>query len=250
LEDAFAQFEGPASEALVRIEQSSSISNKEDRELVLNLVALLAARNPRNRETFGKVQKDVIRGMAEMMVSTEERWDAMDKQALEANPKGNDIPYEQMREFVLGGEFDIELDQTHQIGLELGLIEPLLETLVKRKWTLRIAEDGAGDFVTSDHPVVLMPVGWNPGIYGVGFGLANTVVIFPLNRRMLLTGTFEGKDRVLSVGPVDVATHNRYVIMAAQRQVYAYNDAFQYFVPPFLFQSAHDLMVDPTFVGG
>jgi hypothetical protein len=48
LEDAYAEFEGPASEALVRIEKSGSFSHGEDRDLVLNLVALLAARNPRN----------------------------------------------------------------------------------------------------------------------------------------------------------------------------------------------------------
>lgn len=152
-------------------------------------------------------------------MSNKERWEATSKKARHANRRNerHEMSYEEMKKFVEDGNFSIKLDRTHQIGLELGLLDPMLHMLAKRKWTLRIAEDGAGDFVTSDHPVVLMPVGWNPGPYGVGFGLAKTVVIFPLNRRMTLTGMFEGEDRVIRVNAYDVAIHNRYVIMAAQR---------------------------------
>ncbi len=98
--------------------------------------------------------------MMELTVSNKERWEATSKKARHANRRNerHEVSYEEMKKFVEDGNFSIKLDRTHQIGLELGLLDPMLHMLAKRKWTLRIAEDGAGDFVTSDHPVVLMPV--------------------------------------------------------------------------------------------
>ncbi len=83
----------------------------------------------------------------------------------------------------------------------------------------------------------------------MGFGLAKTVVIFPLNRRMVLTGMFEGEDRVIRVNAYDVAIHNRYVIMAAQRQMYSFDGSFRYLEPPIGMKSAADLLRDRSFVG-
>lgn len=251
LEDAYAEFEGPAAEALVRIQANGSLESEEDRTLVLNLVALLAARNPRNRETFGDFAENIIRRMMELMVSNKDRWENLDKEAKAANSDNEhrDVSYEDMRAFVQHGNFDIEIDRILQISLELGMLQPVLEMLAQRKWTLHIASEQAGDFVTSDHPVVLMPVGWNPGPYGVGYGLANTVAIFPLNRRMLLTGRFEGEEKVLEASARTVAMYNRYVILNSQRQVYSFDDGFRYLEPDVGFKSAAQLMVDPAFVG-
>lgn len=252
LESAYAEFECAAAEALVRVEKTGSFSEPGDREPVIGLVALLAARNPRNREQFGQFQKHVLRRMMDMMVSSKDRWDELGRRAGAvdaAEGEVADVSYEEMRNFVKEGGIDIELDQTHQIGLELELLDPMIEMLSGRKWTLRVAAANAGHFVTSDHPVVLMPVGWDPGPYGIGFGTANTVVIFPLNRRMLLTGTFEGEDRVIEVGAPDVAKHNRHVIMAAERQVYAFDNRFAYLSRPFGYKTGADLPSDAEFLG-
>src|SRR5689334_24429157 len=51
-EQGIAKFEGELAPALVRILNSKSIDNQEDRILLMNLIGLAAIRNPRHRENI------------------------------------------------------------------------------------------------------------------------------------------------------------------------------------------------------
>jgi len=256
LEEAYSEFEGPASEALGRIRESNSFAVEEDRLLVLNLVALLASRNPRTRGTMDRFMGDVFKSMAEIMVSTKERWETFQEQARASGNKGgeDELTYEEACDLIKSGKLTFGADQTYLIGLEMQMMEPILKMLVPRKWTLHVAAEGAGEFVTTDHPVCLVPVGWDPGLYGVGFGLANTAVLFPVSRELLLTGRFEGEEAVRQQSAVNVAQLNSMVIQFAERQVYSYNSDFKYArnVPPagLTVMNGAELVRDPLWLKG
>lgn len=254
LETAFAEFEGPATTALRRIADSGSFTVEEDRILVLNLVALLAARNPRLRGRVGDFLTEVATKMARNMVTSGERWERITRAAREASDKAGDWPefsYEDMREFIMSDGYEVVPNQTFQIGLEMKMVDTILRSLVPRKWSLLVADDEAGEFVTSDHPVCLLDLVGKPsgGFDGVGFGMSKTAVIFPVSRKLLLSGQFEGKDSVRKAGAIDVAQLNSQIIQRAERQVYAYDDTFAYFRWDKLCRGS-ELISDPLFLKG
>ena len=252
LEDAFAEFEGEAVAALRRVSDSRSFSEEADRLLVLNLIALLAGRNPRWRGRLDGFLSDIFQSMAEIMVSKQERWEAIGAQVREA--EGKDAAdetgpgYEEMRDFIKSGKYKISADQNYLIGLENDSTDIILRTLASRKWVLWTTTESAGNFITSDHPVCLIDVsGRKPGFYGIGYGMTETAVLFPISRSAFLVGTFEGEEGVRHASALDVARFNAQIIQHAERQVYAYDDSFQY-RKPFALGEGKDLAHDAMFL--
>ncbi len=234
------------------MQDSGSFAVEEDRTLVLNLVALLAARNPRLRGRMGDFLAGVAKKMARMMVASRERWEGIDRSARRASDKARhrpEISYEDMREFIISDRYEVVPDQTFQISLEMQMVDTTLQTLMPRKWSLLVADNSAGDFVTSDHPVCLLDVSGKSsgGIYGVGFGMSQTAVLFPVSRKLMLSGQFEGKDGVRKASAIDVAQLNLQIIQRAGRQVYAYDDTFAYFRWGKLAKDS-ELIGDPLFL--
>jgi hypothetical protein len=133
------------------------------------------------------------------------------------------------------------------VGLERDAFEPVLRTLAARKWTLVVAGDKAGNFVTSDHPVCLIDISERPSsTYGVGFGMTESAALFPVSKRLLLSGRFEGNEAVRAIGPVDVARVNAQIIQGADRQVFAYDASFTYLTRNGLMKGSQ-LVSDPFF---
>ena len=251
LEEAYGEFEGQAATSLRRIEENQSFDNEEDRLVVLNLMALFAVRNPRLRDNIGRFIGDTYQIMAEMMSSTPERWEAIQRQMREQGlevPGGESITYEEMRDLVRSDELEFGPHQNHQIALELNNHDVVLNTLVERNWMLLIAGEDAGDFVTSDHPVVLMGApGTFSGLQGVGYGMTQTAVLFPVSRKLFLNGTFEGQDGTHRLGREEVALLNSSVIFGAERQVYAHDERFSYSRSDRL-ALGDELVADPLFI--
>jgi len=137
------------------------------------------------------------------------------------------------------------------IALELSGFDNLLPFLFGRKWTLLKAQPDTGGFITSDHPVCLM---WTDpklhgGVYGPGFGLAKTEVLFPLTSELALVGSFEREEAELDAHIFAVAECNAMTIWFAERQVYARDATFAYLRPgssPCAF--GQDLVNDGSFV--
>ncbi|PSJ60470.1 DUF4238 domain-containing protein [Kumtagia ephedrae] len=248
LEEAYAKFEGPAAEALKRIGETRSIANGDDRLLVINLMALMSTRHPRVRATIDEFMGRVMRGVGEMMTSTKERWESVVRRADAAqpfSPEHKEVTYEQMRDFVRSGEYDIKVHQNMHIGLEIDGMDAVLRTMLARKWVLHVADEHAGDFVTSDNPVCLMTTRPLPAPWmGVGHGMQHTAILFPVTRRMALVGLFEGMEGELSADGGAVARMNSLIITHAERQVYAYDDTFKYAKKGGYF-GGRDLVRDP-----
>jgi hypothetical protein len=76
LEMDLAKFESDVSAALARISNSKSFRDPNDRMPVLNLLGLMALRNPRLREKFSDFQSRIAKMMLRLMLETPERWAA------------------------------------------------------------------------------------------------------------------------------------------------------------------------------
>jgi hypothetical protein len=232
VEKAFANFEGEVAPALERIAKVGSFKDKNDRLLVLNLITLLAIRNPRKRESIGNFQGELFKKMLALTYQTRERWESQVRQmkAEGCLPEGMDTDYETLKEFVKKGDFKIKMNRTTDIKMEIELIDDLLPFFVNRKWSLWKARNDSGGFVTSDHPVCLR---WSEkedakGFYPPGYGMTNTDVLFPLTTDLALIGRFEGEETELTAGLFTVASYNANIIGLAQRQIYARDNAYFY----------------------
>lgn len=96
--------------------------------MILNLVGLMAMRNPRLRETMQSFEDRIFKHVAQAMVATPERWNGVVQQVRESGTLTREHPvdYETMKDFVERDEYTVKTDLTYQIGLELRTFDDLL----------------------------------------------------------------------------------------------------------------------------
>jgi hypothetical protein len=232
LEKVLAQFEGTAAPALQRTVKSASFETNDDRAVIMNLVGLLALRNPRFREKMRKFHEDIAKAVLELALASKERWEGQMKQMreagkLEEEPK---VTFEEMKRFHEEGKYKVELNNDWKINMELNGFDTILPPLFDRKWAFLKASKNSGGFVTCDHPVTLM---WSDpemrrGPYGPGFGMKGTEVLVPLSNRVAIVGAFEIDEVTQDIRDDYVAAINGATIAHAERHVYARDMNFHY----------------------
>jgi Protein of unknown function (DUF4238) len=172
-------------------------------------------RNPRIRESVRDAQECLARRVLQLLLKTPAMWRA---QVTKMRASGywdgkEDVPYETLRDFAFSGRYTFKTSTTWHVKQEIGLRRDLLPYIAERRWTLMVAASNSGGFVTSDHPVCLMPP--------TGFGLRDTVVLFPVSHRLALFGVFDGRDQTINSDIFRVSAVNAAVIAYAEHQVYA-----------------------------
>jgi hypothetical protein len=231
LEERYAILEGHAATAIQNIAETGRFEG-DDRMYVLNLMALLVIRNPRMRETWADFMSRVWKMHGEIIVSKPEIWESTKRSMLKSGYKPSvDVTYEQMRDFVKGGEYDIVTNRLVHIRMELETWEKMIHLLSARKWRLDILPENAPNLITCDHPVSIISLVERPDTLmgnAIGYGMLETAVIFPLTRRMSLWGTFEDKDKTLGLDWLQAALNNSHTMRNADRQIYAYDDNFDF----------------------
>ena len=95
LEKQYGKFESELAPILKALRTSEKCS-KAEFDYILNLIALLANRNPRHRNTFSEFQDNVAQQMLQLMTASPERWAGQVKRARQAGALDNieDVPYE------------------------------------------------------------------------------------------------------------------------------------------------------------
>lgn len=230
LENRLSRFEAVVNKSLDVIEQSRSMEDRNAWVHVMNLAAMFAVRNPRQRENMRRFQVQITERIMSMALSSREMWESQMRQGRASGhiAPENKATYEEVREFFERGEYTIEVANGRHIFNEFSAFETMLRTLVTRKWVLCVAPADSGGFITSDHPVCLMNSdGSSPELHRpLGHGLMETTVLFPITRDLSAMGTFEGENQVVTLERAGVAAMNGLVIRHSERQVYAADDGF------------------------
>ena len=234
-EKEFARFESDLSDSLMAIIATRSVGSKKDLDNLLKLVAAISVKNPRNRESFRAFSGGVTKLIMQVLTETPERWNNEVSKAKESGflKSTNDVNYQQMKNFVDKGEYDVQLLPAYHLGFELPAVDKISPFVFARKWLLLRAPEGSSGFVTSDHPACLM---WSDatlrtGTYPPGHGLRGTQLIFPISTELAMIGAYEifGEER--DADETLIAQVNTTIISYAQKQVYARDDKFVYFSP-------------------
>ncbi len=236
LESAFSQFEGQLDQALRRIVAARSVADENDRALLFNLIASVATKNPRRREQVRAFQDETAKKMMQMVASTPERWAAhVERIRAEGTSPDGPVPsYDEIREFVRRGQYDLVMTPADHLQVEWKIFDEILPYIFNRKWKTLRAPPGATGFITSDHPMCL---NWtNPrergGFWPPCLAVAETQVLFPVSNNLAIIGAFEFDESEQDADEILVASINGMIIANAERQVYARDDAFSYVMPP------------------
>jgi hypothetical protein len=225
VESAYSQFEAELAPALSRTIESRTLADGEDRELVLNLIGLLAIRNPRHRANFAGFQNRLFKTVLNLALSTKEVWESQVQRMRAAGYLAEDAPtdYEQIKAAVMLGDYSFVTPTNQHVAIELDALDAVLPPLFARKWTVFRTTAKDQGFITSDHPVCLTWADPDPKLVGrpIGFGLPNSLVLFPLSKEVALSGRFEGSEATVEADVFDVGSLNSTFADYAERQIYA-----------------------------
>jgi hypothetical protein len=123
-EKQMSAFENEAAPAIQRIISTRSLRNHDDRAILLNLVGLFALRNPRQREIYRDFQARVAKQIMGLVLATPERYERqINKARADGSIKADlDLSYNEMKAFVEGGEYTIEVPTERHIQLEISIL--------------------------------------------------------------------------------------------------------------------------------
>lgn len=201
LEEEFSKLESKACEAIRDVVRTRTFAG-EDKNYILNLMALLAVRSPEQRENMRDFQARVATQIMGLVLENKERWELENKRMQEATGTMHTVTYEEAKAFHERGEYSIEVAREHHIGTEIKLFDTVLQLLGQRKWTLYVADGTYGEFITTDRPVVIAYIDPQkvPAYmrHSPGFALKDTKIYFPLTKHALLVGCWDAKEEIIS----------------------------------------------------
>lgn len=232
VENEIAKFEDEAATALKRVDEGQPFEGS-NKEVILNLVAMLASRSPERRETWRQFHETVAERMMDLTLESKERWENQIKQMKDSGKAVDEtVSYEQMKKFVQSKNYTIEVRREHHLRMELVAIETILPLLMHRGWHTLRTNPETDPFVTTDNPVILL---WTnpddvPGYRKTspGYGLKNTQVIFAVSSSVLIIGEFEQDDVTSYADKKLVANMNSIIMNYMKKQTYAPRLSFSF----------------------
>ncbi len=226
IETAFSPLEEEAGQAIANTVATRKFPNDEDCNSILNLICLIAVRNPFFRKSFNRAREQTIHIIGDLLISDEKLFEHHVRKARE---NGENIPdsisFEEMKRFIEERNYKIEFFPEGNLRVELNTFGKILPIFGERTWSLIIAPSDGPEFICSDHPVT---INWKSGRKGpIGLASRDSEVFFPLSRRAGFYGTFENPlKEVVHAKPGNVATMNRRLMFNAEKHVFSSQKSF------------------------
>lgn len=229
IESAFSNIESQASQVIRNIVKSEALPAKETEDFIIliNFVALITARVPRVRSVFSVPLEEISKFALRLMLATPERWESttakMKQNGYEIDDK---IAYEQMKNFIERDDYRIEVNKMWHIKNVLDIVDILIPLLMARNWSLLIVKPEDAFFICSDSPESLMWTKPMPAFWDPGFGLPDTELVMPLNKKQALIASFEGESKTYPVPLEVIAKVNNRTRMSSNRFIYSAKEDF------------------------
>jgi hypothetical protein len=230
IESGLSEFEGKTASVIERISESRSLPKGDDFLILMNFVALMAVRVPGFRDNMSKSFSDLNKKVMRLITAKPERWESeVSKLKKKGYKLEEDISYEQMKRFVDKDQYKVETDQNYLIGIMFELMDTILPPLIDRKWTMVVIEDNENKFICSDNPVTLdwiepIDLGHPPG-----FGMPNSLVIFPISANIAILGCFE-KHLDIKMTKKGIAVINSIIGRKSERFIYSAEKNFIWYM--------------------
>lgn len=228
VEKALSKVESEISPALEEVIAARGFPSNEHRNLVLNLMAMLAVRNPRVRSAFGQFLSEIHERQLSVMLQSRGRWESIrDRAIADGAPAMPGVDYADVKHAFRSGQIEVRADKTYLVRLDLEMVDPVLRALNIREWSFLTALPG-NQFVTSDDPVVLDFYDGRERtlMNSPGFGVGGTFVFFALSPDLALYGPLDAPNLPTKLDGSAVARINGVTMRYARRHALAKSEDF------------------------
>lgn len=230
VERILAPFEALAADSIKRVNETQNFPSEKDFGHIINLLCLLAVRNPKQRRKLNAFREEIDQAQLELLVSDVRIFERTIKRAKEAGYLQEcDASFLEMKSFIEEKRYSIQYTSEGNVTREFDAFDYLLPVLGRRFWSITIAPPPCPTFVCSDDPVILVfkqGINTKPGM-PMGFGMSQTEVFLPLNPRVGFWGVYEDPPPpVTLLSPEAVARKNAYIVFNADRQIYSREKEF------------------------
>lgn len=210
LEKRLGQFESNAISALREIGAGRATTGSQEWLYGLNLMGLIATRNPTTRQQLTRAAKRVTMELLQKSLESKEAWQATiaDIKAAGALDPSLSVDFERHREFVESGKFSMEFHQNFLILQELRGVMPVIEMLGRRTWSLLEAPVDSGGFLTTDRPVCVFPTDGSAPTAPTRLDDPKNSIVFPVSPRLLAYGCAHGTQYASDITRRAVARFN------------------------------------------
>ena len=199
----------------------------DDFNILLNFVAAMATRTPRTRRLVGQVTDLAVKSHMQATIATDEGWREFRAYFNEPGDEMSDAEAEGMRQFILSGKYDVNLDQTSHVQKIGELVGGMLPLLAQRCWSIGVVPPGFPNLVCSDAPVSGAPTEQFGPDDEMHLANRNILLTMPLTRRIVLFGRDEDRPSMFYINELGVLTVNAMTITEA-RQIFSTDENFAY----------------------
>ncbi|MCE9659937.1 MAG: DUF4238 domain-containing protein [Burkholderiales bacterium] len=201
LEQMLSEFEGKASLTVKRLAAREQLTGEERADLAI-FVALAGFRTPDIIESLKLFNSGLISDIAKRMFANVDQV----KETMRGKPGSPTSEEEleqeakEMVDFAQGGQYEVTTNHRWAVGMAMKMAFEVAPLLAGRNWLVVHRPNEKKSFVTTDAPVVLSTVTpREPSFYGIGFGNADAMVVFPLTQSCALVmfgedGALEHRD--------------------------------------------------------
>jgi hypothetical protein len=236
IEKFFWELETEAARVIKKIIHVERLpAKRKDYTILMRFMAQLVMRRPSVRENLMQSQEKLLRMFTRMTASLpDDQLKAQFDRVREQNPNMPEVDLAAFREFAQSDEYTIEFPQNFHIHDLMTTLLPVADDtiaplLAMRHWVLWAAQDGEGEFITTDRPVCLTWTKEVPPFFAdsPGFALQDTLVLFPISKRLLMYGRFEGpRGVIIPAQRKQIAFINRLMSQNVVRFIYSTDEKF------------------------
>lgn len=230
LETRLGQFESVAIEALREIGAGRAATDSQKWVYCLNLMGLIATRNPTTRRQLTRAAERVTRGLLQKSLESKQAWEAAIVEMKAAGALDVSLPadFERHRNFVEGGKFSMEFHQNFLIFQELRGVAAVIEMLGRRTWSLLEAPADSGGFLTTDRPVCVFPTDGTTPAAPTQLDDTKNSIVFPVSPRLLAYGCAHGRQYAADITRRAVARFNLALLRFSTGRVFGPHEHFEF----------------------
>jgi len=218
-EEILKKIEERAAPVIKNIEERKALTN-EQRVWFAFFLAFTMTRVPSFRENVERATGEIMKKANQIWASYPADFESMIEKSEKDTGNKIEMPVEELRKFVLEGQYDVKVDSQFSLAMILLAID-LASTFSSMKWTfLEATEDYK--FVTSDNPLSFFDPTHDPkSFYGVGLSNRNIEITFPISKDLMFRGTWKQSEGYKKLSNKRVKDMNRRTVISALRFVFA-----------------------------
>ena len=180
-----SQIESYAKQVIDKLLAREALTDDEKQTLSI-FMAFMMNRVPDFEKSVNAIEKHMIQRVADMMFSDEKRVQSMMDERERKTGEKSDTSAEELVDFHKRGQYEIIINRNESLRLMLTTSMELSKYFALMDWVV-FHSSPRTSFITTDNPLILVPpVDYKPGFFGVGIITEGARKVFPLSQAACL----------------------------------------------------------------